>query len=232
MSLTDLHAEVAEYREQAGALAEEFSRIHTEVTSDRSLTAVGQREQLEPLHAEVAEKMRALHAREKAAVQGLKENLERRVFGLSPSASTDPSRLVSYRDAAARARQLDNGDDATELYESAKRSGDDILATAVMERAMVRGWSTVTNDYLDRNPAARDDLGDLTSLAKYSDNGLMSTVHYVPPRLDLPRSAGFPKLGGQTTHAPAPSAPDLAGKITGFLSGGERRGVDHLLGSN
>jgi hypothetical protein len=210
MSLEALHTEVAGYRTQAGELAEEFSRIHAEVADDPSLTPTGRRERLEPMHQEVVEKMSALHKQEKAAVRGLKENLERAVFGLSPSASTDPAKLVSYRDAASRARELDDRDDAAELYESAKRSGDTILAAAVMERAMVRGWSTVTNDYLERHPSARRDLEDLTALAQYSENPLAVTAQYLPPSLNLPHSAGFPKLSGQTAAPPVRNVPSLA----------------------
>lgn len=215
MSLADLYREVSGYREQAGALAEEFTRTHDEVSRDRNLSAIGRREQLEPLHAETTAKISELHHREKAAVKAAKEKLERRVYGLSPSASTDPARIVSYRDAAARARQLENSDDAAELYESAKRSGDDILATACVERAMVRGWTAVTDDYISTRPSVRTDLDDLAALAKYSDNTFAATINYVPPSLNLPHPAGFPRLGGQTTHAPAPGARELPAWMTG-----------------
>ncbi|WP_051365090.1 hypothetical protein [Rhodococcus sp. JG-3] len=198
MSIEELHGEVAAIRTQAGELADDFARTHAEVADDPNLTLAGKHDHLEPLHREVAEKMAALHKQEKAAVRGHKEQLERRLFGLSPSGSSDPAKLVSYRDAASRARELNDRDDAAELYESAKRSGDTILAAAVMERAMVRGWSTVTNDYLERHPTARQDLDDLTALARYSDNPLAVTAQYMPPTLNLPHSAGFPKVGGQT----------------------------------
>ena len=210
MTLAALHAEVADYRAQAGELAEEFSRIHAEVVADDNLTPTGKRERLEPLHQEVTEKMGALHKQEKAAVRGLKEALERNVFGLSPTASTDANQVVSYRDAATLARTLEDSEAATELYEQATRSGDTTLATAVMERAMVRGWSSVTNDYLERHPSTRRDLEDLTALAQYSENPLAVTAQYLPPSLNLPHSAGFPKLSGQTSAPPARSVPSLA----------------------
>ena len=215
MSLTELHAEVAGYREQANRLAEDFTDTHARVSADRNLTPAGKREQLEPLHAEVTEQISALHQREKAAVKGLKEKLERRVYGLSPSASTDPARIVGFRDATARARQLNDSDDALDLYESAKRSGDDVLAAAVMERAMVRGWTAVTDDYLSTRPSVRTDLDDLVALARYEDNRLAVTAQYAPPVLNLPHPAGFPRLGGQTTHAPAPGARELPAWMTG-----------------
>ncbi|WP_052066185.1 hypothetical protein [Rhodococcoides fascians] len=214
MSLEDLHTEVAALRAQAGELSEHFTRTHAEVTADDGLTLAGKRERLEPLHQEVTEKIAALHKSEKAAVRGMKEKLERRVFGLSPSASNDPAKLVSYRDAASRARELDDQDDAAELYESAKRSGDTILAAAVMERGMVRGWTSITRDYLERNTASKTDLDDLTALAKYSDNPLAVTAQYMPPSLNLPHSAGFPRLGGQTTAPPVRGVPSLADTMT------------------
>lgn len=194
MSLEELHTEVAGYRTQAGCLAEEFKQEHAQVANDPNLTTTGRREHLEPLHQQVTEQIKELYAREKAAVQGVKEKLERRVFGLSASASNDPAKVVSFRDAQARARDLEDSDDAAEIYESAKRSGDNILAAAVLEKALIRGWSTIKDDYLDRNPTTRDDLEDLAALAQYTNNSLINLTHYVPPSLDLPWPSGMPNV--------------------------------------
>lgn len=216
MSLSELHAEVEGYRAEAGQLTEEFTRVHAEVADDPNLTPVGKRERLEPLHREVTEQISALRAREKAAVKSAKEQLERRVFGLSPSAANDPARVVSFRDAQSRARQLEDSDEAAELYQSALRSGDNILATAVLEKALVRGWSSIKEDFLERNTAARGDLDDLAALAKYEDNSFLNLTHYMPPSLNLPHSAGFQRLGGQTTAAtPAGARPLRNGFGTG-----------------
>lgn len=209
MSLGDLHAEVESYRAEAGQIAEEFTTIHAQVSADPGLTPAGKRERLEPLHQQVSEQMSTLHAREKAAVKARKEKLERDVFGLTPSASNNPAQLVSYRDAQSRARELEDSDDAADLYESAKRSGDDILAAAVLEKALIRGWSSIRNDHLERHPSTRDALDDLTALAKYADNPMSNVVHYVAPTLSLPHSAGFPTIGGQTASNPAHRAPNL-----------------------
>lgn len=208
MSLEALHAEVEKYRTEAGELAEEFSRIHTEVVNDPTLTPIGRRERLEPLHRQVTEQMSALLAREKAAVKTEKEKLERRVFGLSPSASNDPAKVVSFRDAQARARELEDSDEAAGLYESAKRSGDTILAAAVLERALTRGWSAIKEDYLQRNTTTRDDLDDLEALARYANSGLATTAQYMPPSLNLPHSAGFPDIR-QHKHRTPRGVPDF-----------------------
>lgn len=192
MSLEALHTEVEGYRNEAGELAEEYSRTHAEISGDPGLTTEGKRERLAPLHAQVAEQMSALRAREKTAVKAEKEKLERRVFGLSASASADPAKIDSFRKAQTLARELNDSDEAAELYESAKRSGDNILAAAVLEKALIRGWSSIKEDYLQRNTTTRDDLDDLTALARYSDNGLAITAQYMPPSLNLPFAAGFP----------------------------------------
>lgn len=210
MSLVSLHAEVQGYRDQASELASEFSRVHAEVAEDPNLTPNGRRERLEPLHYEVSAQMRALHDREKAAVRTEKENIERRVFGLSPSASTDPAKIVSFRDAQARARELEDSDAATELYESAVRSGDDILAAAVLEKALIRGWSAIKDDYLERHTTTGNDLEDLEALARFTNNSLAATAQYMPPRLNLPHSAGFPdtQLHKAAKPTPVPSVVD------------------------
>lgn len=202
MSIEALHTEVEGYRTEAGQLAEEFSRAHAEVSGDPGLTPEGKRERLEPLHAQVTEQMSALRVREKTAVKAEKEKLERRVFGLSPSASSDPAKVVSFRDAQARARELEDSDDAAELYESAKRSGDNILAAAVLEKALIRGWSNIKEDYLERNTTTRDDLDDLTALARYSDSGLANAANYMPPSLNLSFAAGFPDTQMHKQAAP------------------------------
>ncbi len=104
------------------------------------------------------------------------------------------AKVVSFRDAQARARELEYSDDAAELYESAKRSGDTILAAAVLEKALVQGWSSIKEDYLERHTTARGDLDDLGALAKYGENPFSIVAHYMRPSLNLPHPAGFPDI--------------------------------------
>lgn len=194
MSIEDLHTEVQGYRDQAGRLAEDFARLHSEIESNPSLTVEGKREQLEPQHAEVVERIQALHAREKSAVKTEKERLERRLFGLTATASNSSDSIASFRDAQARANKLEDQGEADEMYRDAIISGDKILSTAILKKAISRGWSSIKEDFLDRNTAARGDLDDLAALTKYTDNGFLNIMHYMPPSLNLPHSSGFPKL--------------------------------------
>lgn len=209
-ALPDLQAEIEGYRTEAGELAENFTQYHAQVEADPNLSLTGKREQLEPRHAEVTEQITALRNREKSAVKQAKENLERRVFGLSPSASSDPAKVVSFRDAQARAREMEDSDEAEEIYNSALRSGDNILAAAILEKALVRGWSKIKADYLERHTTTRNDLDDLESLAKYQNNSLLNVGHYMPPSLNIPRPAGFQNIGGHTAASPPRGVADLA----------------------
>lgn len=192
MSLAELQTEVEGYRAEAGRLAEEYAARQAEVADNPNFTPAGKREHLEPYHYEVVEQIRELREREKSAVQAAKETLERRVFGLSPAASSDPARIVSYRDAAARVRQLEDADEAQEIYQSALRSGDQVLATAVLERALVRGWGSIKRDFLSRNAGVGRDLDDLEALAKYDNNRLANVAHYMPPSLSVDRPVSIP----------------------------------------
>lgn len=217
MSLVDLQVEVETYRTAAENLTEEFTRTHEEVAADHTLTNEGKWERLEPLHTETVEQINDLRAREKTAVKNFKEKLERKVYGLSPSASTDPAKIVSYRDAQARARDIQDSDEAEELYQSALRGGDNIMATAILEKALVRGWTSIKRDYLERNSTARNDLDDLEALARFTDNAFASLVHYVPPQLNLKRPAGFPNIPSLfSSNKPAGVRPLREGFGTGW----------------
>ncbi|WP_368834361.1 hypothetical protein [Mycobacterium intracellulare] len=218
MSLTDLQAEVESYRAEAGQLAEEYAQRQAEVAANPNFTPAGKREHLEVYHGEVVSQISELREREKSAVKAAKESIERRLFGLAPSASNDPARIVSFRDATARARQLEDADEAEEIYHSALRSGDQVLATAVLERALVRGWSSIKADFLERNQAARSDLDDLAALAKYQANSLATVAHYMPPSLDLPHPAGFPDTRLHTRSEPQrpPSIADEMARRVGM----------------
>lgn len=222
MSLDDLNLEIETCRVAAAAIAENYVTTHTRVTSDPTLTPQGQRDTLAPLHQELTEDLAALSAREKAAVRTAKERLQRRVFGLAPSASRDTAQIVSYRDAQSRARELTDRDDAEALYESALRSGDNILATAVLEQALVHGWTTIKKDFLERHPKTGGDLDDLTEIAKYEHNSLSRQIHYMAPDANLPAaSAGFPALPRTASAAPT-SIPSLADVMSQRVSQGYR----------
>lgn len=212
MSLADLQTEVEGYRAEAGRLAEEYAQRQAEVADNPNFTPAGKREHLEPYHYEVCDQIRALLASEKAAVKSAKENIERRLFGLAPSASSDPERIRLFREAQALARELEDRDDAERVYQSAVRSDDKIMAAAVLEKALTQGWSSIKEDFLSRNAGTRSDLDDLAALAKYEKNRLANVSHYMPPALNVPHSAGFPDTRLNTRGEPQ-RPPSLADEM-------------------
>lgn len=112
MSLEFIDGKIEDIRAQATRLAEDYSRTQHEVSRDPNLTDIGKREYLAPLHEELGEKLKALRQQEKDVIKTKRESLERNVFGLPAGTTSDPARLVSFRDAQDRANRLTDRDDA------------------------------------------------------------------------------------------------------------------------
>jgi hypothetical protein len=191
MSLEFIEGKIDDIRAEAANLVDDYSRTQAEVASDPNLTDAGKREHLAPIHQSVGEKLKALRQQEKDVVKTKRESLERSVFGLPAGATSDPARLVSFRDAQDRANRLTDRDEAEQAYKSALRSDDTVLAQAILGQALTRGWSNVTDDYLERNPQSRSDLNDLKAIGQYEQNSLAVTTQYMMPGLttDVPVSA-------------------------------------------
>lgn len=191
MSLEFIEGKIDDIRAEAANLVGDYSRTQAEIASDPRLTADGKREELAPIHESVSEKLKALRQQEKDVVKTKRESLERRVFGLPAGTTGDPARLVSFRDAQDRANRLTDRDEAEQAYKSALRSDDTVLAQAILGQALTRGWTNVTDDYLERNPQSRADLNDLKAIGQYEQNTFAVTMQYMMPGLttDVPVSA-------------------------------------------
>ena len=202
--LVDIQTEVEECRAQAGQLAEHFVQQQSEVEANPSLTIEGKHEIIDPLYDEVSEKIAALHSREKQAVKTATETLERQLFGLTPTASANPNVIVSYRDAVKRARSITDPDEAKEEYDFAIIGGDTTMVAAILHRALVNNWLDIKNDYLQRNPSAREPIEDLQALARYSDKSLMHAIHYVRPQRTIPAIPPSATSAGRPLNAISP----------------------------
>ena len=187
MSLDFLEEKIDGIRTEAERLREGYAHVQAEVAADPNLTDVGKLDQLAPLHQQLGEQLKALRQQEKDVVKTKRESLERAVFGSPAGATVDPARIVVHRDARDRASQLEHREDAEEAYRSALQYGDDVLAQAILAKALSRGWSNITDDYLDRHPQSRADLKDLKDLAQYEQNSMGALVHYMMPALTTDR---------------------------------------------
>ncbi|OZE89937.1 hypothetical protein CH298_13205 [Rhodococcoides fascians] len=191
MSLVQLQKTIEGYRRSAADLMDRYSREQADIAADATLTEIGKKEELGPLHEEVTAKVRALLAEEKIAVVRKREALEKLVFGITATNTND---IDSYRNAQDRAEALTDHDEAWTKYKSALRSNDKILAQAILGQALERGWTRITNDYCDRNPSTREALEDLKALNAYSNNTFGVSVHYMVPALSTTPTLPVPAV--------------------------------------
>lgn len=205
MSLDSMESEIAGLRSQAAALADDYARTQHEVSSDPNLTEAGKKDALAPLHEDMKTRLADLRQQEKTVVQTKREALERSLYGTTGS-STD---IVSFRDAQSIAARITDSDEAHTTYTNALRSDDKVLARAVFQQAVTRGWDKITNDYCQRTPSAATALKDLESIRRYEQNTLGATLHYMSPGLSTTRSVAPPAISG--------------GEMAAFFSGGGQR---------
>ena len=178
MSLEFLTSQIAKIRAQAAGIQEQWSRAYREVGADRNLTDEGKRTSLDELFQKLQAELRGLLGKEKQLVQTKQESLERALFGLN---SSDANKIIAYRDAQDRAGRAKEEAEARALYNSAIISGDDILAKAVLAKAVEFGYRRILDDWGQRNPVWREELNDLTGIKHYNNDGnigLQRTVAY------------------------------------------------------
>lgn len=78
----------------------------------------------------------------------------------------DPLAVMSYRDATARASELNDPNTAAFQLQRALQAGDDAMARATAQTAVDYGWINVVNQYTAARPdagAALEELQRLTS---------------------------------------------------------------------
>ena len=122
-----------ELRKQAERARARADEQMAEIHSQRWLSDEGRRAQLAQVVVRTGAELAKL--RMDAAADAAKERaeLERRLWA-DPGAD-----LPAWRDALARAAAVADGEEATRLYERARRSGDDQLAKAVLLEGRSRG---------------------------------------------------------------------------------------------
>lgn len=178
MSLDQLASQIADVRNQAASIQEEWNRTLRQVGRDSNLTDDGKRTTLDKEYAQIKTQIAVLRDKEKALIRDKKESLERSLFGLNGS---DANKIIAYRDAQDRAASVKDKAAALEVYNSAQISNDDSLAKAILARAVEWGWREIIDDYTRRHPIWREELNDLAGLQRYSGDGnkkLQTTLAY------------------------------------------------------
>lgn len=167
MSLAQLESQIEDLRAQAANLHKRSARTQDTIAKDPTLSEVGRQAKLDAERDRVRNQTRDLRKKETELINTKKETLQKRLFGLSSVASTDPGQVLLYRDAQDRAARLTQSDEAAQAFTAAVRSDDKILAAAIVSRALDAGWRSIVNEYAAQNPTAGEDLKDLVKLGQY-----------------------------------------------------------------
>lgn len=190
MSLNYLDSQIEDLRTEAAGIIKRANGTRDSVNNDRTLSDTGKREKLDKERARIKTQLGDLKARERELISNKRESLERQLFGLSSTNSSDPHQLIAYRDAQDRATKLPDSTAAAALLASANRSGDRTLAAAIAAHALAlveprgalvsNGWRTVVNDYAEKYPSDGDSLVDLLSL-RQREGGTGALFAYMSP---------------------------------------------------
>lgn len=171
MSLEQLKSQIDDLRAEADRIQNRWARTSDRLGADDTLTDIGKQNALDAEHAGVNTRLRDLRKKETELITAKKQSLEKALFGLSSVTSSDPGQIIAYRDAQDRAARLTQSDDAAQVFAAATRSGDTILAAAVLAQALANGWSGIIAEYVKQHPAAGEDLDDLAKIQQYDSFG-------------------------------------------------------------
>ncbi|MDJ1113794.1 hypothetical protein [Microbacterium dauci] len=169
MALTQLNTTITTLRDAAAKARANQTAMLGEIRSNQSLSSTGKSREIAKVYRTTRDTIRDLDRREQAALEKTRSDLERKIFG---QYAKDPTSLIAYRDAQDRASRLGRDDKhhAEELLRSAHRSGDDVLAAAIVGRALTFGWEKLIEAHSDRHPTAGTDLKDLSDLVHFQSN--------------------------------------------------------------
>ena len=122
------------------------------------------------------------------ADEAREDALSRRLYGIPAGGDG-----MSYRDALDRARQIDfrNMQDALDLQEQARKTGDELLTKAILCRAYEARWSDVINAHTAANPRDYANAEELWELGENTIDFAGIGANYVTKPRELAGVADF-----------------------------------------
>ncbi|OAN29002.1 hypothetical protein A4X17_05290 [Plantibacter sp. H53] len=137
------------YKDQA-AQVKDAHRIARQAIKDDPMTSdLAKRGKLDALASETKSKLAALKDEQAGFIKGLRDKAERDLRGPQ---SSDANSILLRRDAAARARKIDDKREALDVLEDAIRNGDSEMAHAIGTRARNTGMVGVAEVYQSAFP--------------------------------------------------------------------------------
>jgi hypothetical protein len=153
MSLAQLESQIENLRAQAKRIQKQSARTTDSFAEDATLSDVGRQAKRDAERDRVRDQLRELRRKETELIDAKKQAIEKRLFGLPSVTSSDPGRILLYRDSQDRAARLTRSDEAAQVFAAALRSDDKTLAAAILGRALDAGWTSIINESSSRTRA-------------------------------------------------------------------------------
>ncbi|QSZ54496.1 hypothetical protein RI444_07650 [Paenarthrobacter sp. AT5] len=146
------------------------------IRANRNLSPEGKRAQIASVYLRAKKEVAKLEQQEATARANRIHSLRKSVFGLGLGYQSAQD-MISYRDAQDRVASLghDDEDKASQLLDRAELSGDTVLASAVVNRALEAGWVNVANAYIEAHPhygSMVEELWDLNQASPENETNI------------------------------------------------------------
>lgn len=149
---------------EAAAVKAAHDKARQAIKDDPMTSDLAKRGKLDALKADTKAKLDALKESQETFVKGLRDKVEKEFRGNQP---TDAASVVSRRDAADRARKLNDKREALAVLQDAIAGNDADLAHAVGVKARNNGWVEAAETYTGAFP---DSAGSAEALSYLDDN--------------------------------------------------------------
>jgi hypothetical protein len=197
-------------RETAERIRARYAEDVAEVRANADLSDEGKQRQLAGLYAKAQAELDRHAAAERELLAERTTTLERTMYGPPNTVSLDPaSYAISARDASDRAARLEDPTEALDLLRRADTNRDEVLARAIMRRAVERprtgvgriddAWDQVGEAFLDARPSMMSIAEELAEIERMGQRQIFSPFSVTRPR-DVPTHQ-INTAGNQTADA-------------------------------
>jgi hypothetical protein len=168
----------------------EFSKVLTEIRQDPDLSEAGKRRAIQGAYEAAKAAVDKLRGGDAEAINRRQAQLERVLFSVADQRD-QVAAAVSYRDAQDRVAAL-RLEDAVSLMQRALKTGDELLARALFQRAWEHPsevWSQLVDAYLEAYPQRRKaatELADLLAARGGQHTRIVESMRYgIRPPFEL-----------------------------------------------
>ena len=211
-----------EMKDYVGRRVEVAQSRYAEIRGDESLSEKARRYQLAKGYLDIRDDADRYFVTEAEKVTRTDRDDAARVFGVSGVSGDAASLVISRRDAADRVAAVETNVELAELLARATRTGDEVLARAVAERATEEQRVDIMTTFLDDRPRLQE-AGERLWNAKRAEStdGFGMTValwELMPVELSRMSEAQIEQIADDPP-SPAPSAARHPGMGAPLLEG-------------